>query len=309
MAHSLFPLLRIGPFDRISSWSLPAAELRLHLIRDDGLHYTPDGEENIEFRLHDDQWNLLFQGSTLASPELHHLSDYPGLIVGFRFADPHYVVTFNLNVVEESLNCPRNRFAVFLITQGDRTLETLYPRNYTAGLEPVAIRPGTHTVRIPFWEPWSQILSAQQRSTTVQSLIRSSVPFTVRYAIGNAIALGRFRFPVLAVTWSPNAHLTGWSHELHFTLICPNVEMFLPRQNIAELNPPSNPPLSPSDRVRTVYRDLILILGLGACNPLWNSMRVEVTSDFGYAATIPFTTSEASGYSDEINSAGSTPPT
>ncbi|MBF0614221.1 MAG: hypothetical protein G8237_04945 [Magnetococcales bacterium] len=297
MAAEIFPRINPGPFDRITGWSWPTITYRLHLIRDDGLHYTPETPENLEILLYDSRWNLLFTGSTSAVPELHHMAATPGLILRFTYVAPHYVISFDRTVLRTLLELTGNHFELFLVTQGERTLECTYPRRYTGnGPEPRHIRPGSHTIPIPFWERTTQTLQTHLRTLRIQTTIRSSVPFTTHYTISNGMALARFRLPILAVTWTPNARLTGWNHTLHLTILCPGIEYLLPRQIIANLNPPPDPPSSPTDQVKTLHGGLIVTLGLGACSGLWSSMQVALHTNFNYEATLPFAATESSGY-------------
>ncbi|MBF0628683.1 MAG: hypothetical protein HQL91_10760 [Magnetococcales bacterium] len=310
MPTAALPFIDPGPFDRITGFSAstPNHDFALHVFRDDGLHYTPEAPENVDIVLFSDSWDFLFQGSTIARPQLNHQEAAPGLIRRFTYAAPHYVIAFNKSVLEEYLQRQIHEIAVYLITNGERTLETLYPRQYDNAPVPFLLLPGNHDIRIPFWEESTETTHPDQITTTLTTQLRSSVPFRTQYSIGNAIAMARFRFPILAVTWSPNPTMTGWSYDLNFNVPCSGIELFLPPQTIVGLTPPNHLPASYGERVKSFYNDLILILGVGACSTLWSALRVAVTTSFDYTATIPFAPSYLTAFNDTIEPDGLQPP-
>ncbi|MBF0272803.1 MAG: hypothetical protein HQL98_12165 [Magnetococcales bacterium] len=307
MSDAALPLIDPGPFERIIAFSFPATTFHLRVLRDDGLEFTPDSEEGMGMILYDENWEFLFHGNSWADPKLGFTEAATGLITRFSHAAPYYTITFNLPVLQKFLDRPIHNFKVYLVTEGERSLETIHPRRYADSPDPLLMPPGHHLIRIPFWETLTTVIHPDLYTTIHHTTVHSSVPYTASYAIGNGNALARFRFPLLAVTWSPNHALTGWTYALEFNIQCPDIEFYMPRQTIANMTPPLHPPGSPNDRIQTVYANLVLILGMGACSNLWYATRIQVTTSFGYGATIPFSTSPGSFFSDAITLAGIRP--
>ncbi|MBF0212194.1 MAG: hypothetical protein HQM00_01375 [Magnetococcales bacterium] len=295
MPDTILPLIDTGPFDQITAFSFPALSYHLRIVRDDGFQFAPDSEEGVSIRLFDTQWEFLCEANSWADPVLTYTEATPGLIARFTYQAPYYILTFSMPVVREFLQRHRNDFQVYLVTEGGRSLETLYPRRYAEEGDPVAISPGHYDLSIPFWELTTTPIHPDLNTTIQETLLRTSIPYTAHYEIANGNALARFRFPILAVLWSPNASLTGWTYDLHFTAQCPGLETFVPKQSIDGLTPPDDPPLSHNEEVRKLYTNLILTLGLGACSNLWNGLRLQVSTDFGFETTIPFIPANSGG--------------
>ncbi|MBF0189790.1 MAG: hypothetical protein HQL99_01410 [Magnetococcales bacterium] len=308
MSDAALPFIDPGPFARITAFSFPATTFYLRILRDDGLEFAPDSAEGMGMTLYDENWEFLFQGDSWADPELIFTEAATGLIARFSYAAPYYAITFNLPALRAFLDRPIHNFKAYLVTEGSRSLETVHPRLYTNSQDPLLIPPGRYQIQIPFWDVLTSTSHPDLYTTVHHTTVLSSVPYTVRYTIGNANALGRFRFPILAVTWSANASLTGWTYDLEFIPQCPGLEFYMPRQTIANLTPPFHLPGSHNDQVKTVYTNLILTLGLGSCANLWYATRVQIGTSFGYEAIIPFSDFPGSFFNDTFTLNGVRPP-
>ncbi|MBF0127568.1 MAG: hypothetical protein HQM02_10205, partial [Magnetococcales bacterium] len=291
-----------GPFDQIMAFAFPAVTYRFRILRDDGLLFAPESDEDVDLLLYDEFWNPLFSGNTRADPELSYSEEIPGLIVGFGYHAPHYTVAFSLTVVREVLQRHRYDFLVHVVTDGSRTLETTYPRCFVPGCAPVAITPGSHDLRIPFWSKETEETAITPTTIIRTTTFQSSVPYRARFTIANA--WGRFRFPVMVVSWTPDSGLSGWSHALQFTVNCSGLAIHLPAQSIQGLTPPAHTPVSPLDHVTSVYYNLEVALALGSCASVWNATRVGVATDFGYAASIPFASFDLALFDGEYDLPG-----
>lgn len=282
-----------GPFARLAGIHFPNRRFQFSFTRDDGLIYIPQSEEGITLSLYASTGDRLFEGwsaldNTLPGyPNLYYQEDFPGTVTGFFFKDGYYSIVFDGLALQAALQSVSSDIQCYLVTEGDDTLETLFPRYYTDPGSGQLIAPGVWDVSIPYFSvrhvDTYPVLSTTVRTTT----IKSSVPFQPHYAIQGGNALGWFLLPVLGVVWTPNDNLSGWVGLFQVDNVCSQGLIHIPWQ-YPEIDPPSNLPTSPEDRSFLLYENVALKIALGVCPDHWGDSTVAVSSDFGYQAVIPF---------------------
>lgn len=300
MSQAALSFVDPGPFDQIVGFGMTAVTYRLRVIRDDGLIFNPESA-GMTITLFDENWNYLFEGFSWPEPgtqaDFTYWEATPGLIVSYGYRDEYYTITFNMGVVWELLQRGRNDFVVYIMIDGAKTLETYFPRSYTSSTEPFAISVGNYDIYIPYWEKVTTNTYPNLGTTNRTTTLYSSVPYSARYRISYANSYGRFVFPILAVVWTPNSYMTGWQYDLRIIVNCPNIQFYIPPQSIAGLTPPQYPPSSPSDQVDSFYVDLVLTIAVDACSNIWNETTIDVTTEFGYSGTIPFSGTNSTMFS------------
>ncbi|MEO5332861.1 MAG: hypothetical protein H7839_12630 [Magnetococcus sp. YQC-5] len=277
-----------GPFDQIVGFAYPTISFRFCLRRDDALVIKPNSADSVDMTLYDEAWDFLFQGNSWGETQLTYEEAIEDLINSFEYHKNYYIITFNTSILLNYVQKERQDFKVYLVTDGAMTLTTTYPRCYTEQQEPVAISPGTYEIALPLWNRTSVTTYTSLISATRTTTLACSIPYRATYSIGNANSLGRFLFPVVGVTWSPNEVLTGWVYHLDITILCPGIVFYLPQQTIQNMTPPPTLPGSHEDRVHTFYNDLVISLALDSCSTLWQATSTTVSTNFGYSGTIPF---------------------
>ncbi|GAB0055797.1 hypothetical protein SIID45300_00094 [Candidatus Magnetaquicoccaceae bacterium FCR-1] len=298
MATAAFPVLDAGPFDRIVGFSYSALTYSFQIRRDDGLEYTPTTPEWLVMQLYSSDWAFVCSLSAYADPELGWYAPVPGLVIGCEYEEPYYTIAFNEALLTELVGQERSWLRLYLVTTGLRTLETTYPRLYVSDQgDPLPLPPGRHTVQIPFFDVIDTTTYPDPFHTIRRSTIYSSVPYSVEHIISGAVPSARFRLPILIVVWTPTYRLLSWTYDLKLTIGYSGTHWFMPHQYIDNLTPPATLPTSDSDKQVITYHDLVLTIGIGASS-VWNAMRLEITTSFGYTATIPYSTSEVTGFSN-----------
>ncbi|MBF0165065.1 MAG: hypothetical protein HQM01_11285 [Magnetococcales bacterium] len=302
MATAAFPLLSAGPFDRIVGFSYSALTYSFQIRRDDGLEYTPTTPEWLVMRLYSSNWEFVCSLGGYADPELACYAAVPGLVIGCSFEEPYYTIAFNEAMLTELVGQQRSWLRLYLVTSGFRTLETTYPRRYLSdqGPDPFPLPPGRHTIQLPFWDVIDETGYPNPFLTVRRSTIYSSIPYSVEYSIAGARASARFRLPILIVVWTPTYGLHSWTYDLKLIIGYEVGTWFIPHQYIDNLTPPATPPASSSDKRVMIYHDLVLTIGVDESLPSWHAMRLEITTSFGYSATIPYATGTPGGFSDTV---------
>lgn len=282
----------IGPFDQIIAFNAPPNRFRFRFIRADGVHITPDSDAWVEITLYSEFNEWFFTGNSWADPDFGYTEAHDGLIKSFDYRYAHYEIEFNPEILRNIYNQFLYDFKVYLMTDGDKTLETTYPGCYHDSQKPVAMPPATYDVPIPLWHK-TTLTSYLDITTTIKNTIMyASVPYAGSYRIRSANAMANFLFPILGVIWSANPSLTGWTYELQLSINCPGIDLYLPDQNIEDLTPPKALPSSPTDQQMAFYYNIILTLGLGECSNVWHAMRLHAETSFGYTGNVPFSEAE-----------------
>ena len=159
---------------------------------------------------------------------------------------------------------------------------------------------------LPLWEISEEVWHPTTRSTTKRTIIRSGISFDTVLKIQNGNSLGRFRLPLLGVVWTPNANLSGWVGQFQVNHVCSGGRIAIPWQ-YPNISPPAQKPTSSQDRVHLVHANVVLDIAISDCPGYWEASSVSVSSDFGYATTIPYSLASGSGFNDE-QSLGTQPP-
>ncbi|MEO5345866.1 MAG: hypothetical protein H7834_05750 [Magnetococcus sp. YQC-9] len=311
MSTAALAVIDPGPFDTVVGFSCYSSiTYTFRIQRDDGYLYTPESAEGIVIMLSTPQGEGLFGAYSGATPDLQYNEAQPGLIAQFSFENERYSISFNSAVLYDLIQQGSNDLSLFLTTLGEKTLETIHPRHYIYWdeAEPLPLFPGHHEIQLPYWDLVTETDYPNVFTTQLMTRLYSSIPYSAEYAISSAIAVGRFRFPILTVLWSPTPHLTEWTYELRFIIQNVGVTHYFPHQYIANMNPPPSPPASADDKRVMIYHDLVLTLGIGAYSNIWHAMQLDVTTSFGYSATIPFQSSAYNAFSVSYPLPGVQPP-
>lgn len=291
-----------GPFARLTHIHFPGWQFRLHIMRDDGLHYTPYSGEGITLSLYAETGEWLFSGFS-AQDENGYLSyeeGIPGVVSGFVFAEGYYSVRLNGLVIQDVLGFTAGPFRCSLVTDGMNTLQTYYPRQYGTGGNPTLIKPGYWQVTIPYWSVVSVDYYPNLITTVRTTTVYASIPYASVYRIQDGNALGRFLLPFLGVVWSPNANFSGWLGQFQVENVCTQGEIAIPWQ-YPSITPPPLLPTDAGQRIFMVYANVILQVALGPCSDVWPGTRIDISSEFGYDAVIPFSSVFAPGFQADFS--------
>lgn len=289
------PFVAPGPFAQIRAIHFPSKRFQLRIVRDDGLEFTPQSWEEITLRLYAETGQWLFSGrsamdATLPGyPSLYYEEGVPGVVTTFLYQDGYYNIVLNGPVLRDALGLTGDSESLrcSLVTEGDKTLQTFFPRVYAGVGAPLLITPGTWEVTIPYWSVMSEDTYPNLVTTVRTTTVHTSVPYESTYRILYGNAVGRFLLPFLGVAWTPNANLSGWIGQFQVENVCTGGDIAIPWQypNIA---PPSTLPSDPGQRIHLLYSNVILQVALGPCPDNWQGTAIPVSSDFGYGDVIPF---------------------
>ena len=277
-------MISLTPFDQIVGVQFSGAVYRLNITRDYGGKVWP-GSKAIEIRLETSEGMVVFTGN---SNNLSYEEAEFGLVQNFSYYNDHYIINLNRTILREKLELEDNQISFLLFTNGEKTLEAGYPRAYVgSGKSPSQIKPGRYDVVIPYWVI-VQTSTFPNISTTVEkTTIHSSIPYNTTFKIQNGNATGRFNLGKLGVVWVPTANLSGWMGGFQVYGVCHQISIAIPWQ-YPDIDPPAQKPSSPTDRIHRVYSNVVLNVALSMCPTRWAETAVSMTSDFGYAATIPY---------------------
>ena len=293
-----------GPFARMTAIHFPGMQFRLRIIRDDGLVFDPQSGEHISIRLYAETGQLLFTGLTATTvdlpgyPDLYFEEGFPGILTMFVYTEGYYTIVLNGVILRNALGLIGGSLRYSLVTEGDRTLETFFPRVYAGAGSPLLITPGTWEVSIPFWSVTSVDTYPDLVTTVRTTTVYASVPYESTYSIIAGNSLGRFLFPFLGVEWTPNADLSGWLGLFQVDNVCTQGEIAIPWQ-YPNIHAPSTLPTDPGQRIYWVYANVVLQVALGPCSDTWFGTTIDVSSEFGYADVIPFSSMRSAGFQVE----------
>ena len=287
------PFIAPGPFARLVAIHFPGLRFRWRIVRDDGLVVTPQETDRITLHLYAHTGAWLFSGLSVPDPtlsrypSLHYEALTPDSVSAFAYRDGYYEVTLNGAVLKEALGIAPGALRCSLVTEGDNTLETRYPRVYTDVGTPHFVAPGTWEVTIPFWSVRTTDSYPSLVTTVRTTTVQSSVPYEATYRVTDGNAAGRFLLPWLGVVWRPNADLSGWLGQFQVENVCTGGEIAMPWQYPA-IAPPSPLPRDPTQRIHILYANVVLQVALGPCPDGWAGSTLAVASSWGYEALIPF---------------------
>ena len=294
-----------GPFARLTHIHFPGWRFRFHIMRDDGLHYTPYCGEGITLSLYAETGEWLFSGFSAqdGNGDLPYEEGIPALVSAFVFEEGYYSVSLNSLVIQDVLGFMGGPFRCSLMTDGVNTLKTYYPRQYGEGGSPTLIKPGYWSVIIPYWsvvrvDHYPNLITTVRRTT-----VYASIPYASVYRIQDGNALGRFLFPLLGVVWTPNADLSGWQGLFQVENVCTQGEIAVHWQ-YPNISPPSQCPTDAGERIFMVYANAILQVALGSCPDVWPGSRIDVSTGFGYEAVIPFSSVLSPGFQVDVSLPG-----
>ena len=287
----------LDPFVEIVDFNFSIAIWYVRIVRDDGLIYQPESAESITIRLSSVGDIGLFSGLSTPSggsptAPLPFEEAVPGLVKAFVYQNGHYVISFNPTVLKALLSLATlEGFSCFLVTEGNGTLTTEFPRKYM-GERGTALPAGQWEVTVPFWLVSHTEHYPDLRTVEKQSTLYASIPYQVDYQIRDGNALGWFLLPTLGVVWVPNAQLSGWIGWGTVDNICALGDSTIPRQS-ADITPPEMSPTDPEQRVFILHTDATLMIALAPCpydrlGSAWPGTAMTVESNFGYQVTIPF---------------------
>ncbi|MEO5341072.1 MAG: hypothetical protein H7837_11255 [Magnetococcus sp. MYC-9] len=283
----------LDPFMRITDIQFSEWSWGFVIRRDDGLLYTPACGERLTLRLYAGGGAWLFTGDTapiggqLPTAPLPREESVAGLVRTFTHRNGQYVVTFN----PERLPLPPGGriqdFTCVLVTEGERTLKTAFPRGYLEGDAGAPLRPGLWQVTVPYWTVTTTERFPDRVTAERQTTVCASIPYQATFRIRDGNALGCFLFPNLGVVWRPNAQMNGWVGLLQIDNVCAQGNLTIPFQPI-QGGSIAFPPTDPEQRIFRLHVDVPLLVALSLCPQGWSATAIEVHTDFGYHGTIPF---------------------
>ncbi|MBF0370986.1 MAG: hypothetical protein HQL52_16175 [Magnetococcales bacterium] len=199
-----------GPFSRISAISFPGlVELRFRIHRDDGLTYTPEAEEALFIHLLTDGASPIFTGFSVAIPGTdnypnpYYQETIPGTVARFEYviidaeADPpvgEYLLQLKRSYLTIAHGMETIQF--LLMTDGDNTLPTIYPRVYTDGPTPTLLTEGLYETTLPYYIPLAAEITGTAASRTRTYTFTSSVPVHLTHTVRGVYQDGEFLYGV-----------------------------------------------------------------------------------------------------------------
>ncbi|MEO5362458.1 MAG: hypothetical protein H7838_02350 [Magnetococcus sp. DMHC-8] len=285
-------VILLDPLTWITDLRFPGWSWQWCLRRDDGLRYTPAGEEALTLHLYGAGGSIwLLTAQTIANPTTATLpcqEARSGLVTAFAYREGCYHLTLNRDVLHTMPGNPEANGGFRLVTEGVRTLKTVFPRGYLAGDAGLPIPPGVWEVQVPFWSVTTATRYPDLVTTDQLTTVAASIPWRAAYRIRPTNAYGYFLLPVLGVTWRPDPTLSGWVGFLQVEDVCGQGGTVIPGQSPAGLLPPDWSPTDPGQQVFRLYHDIRLMMALSPCPGQWSGTAIACSTNFGHQATIPF---------------------
>ncbi|MBF0448589.1 MAG: hypothetical protein HQL67_10335 [Magnetococcales bacterium] len=280
-----------GPFDRYVAAHLSVSVLfRFQFIRDDGLTFSPDLDENITFSLYTLTGDFLLRGHSRRINPLQPLSfveGVSGLVRRYAFVQDEYELELDQGILQAKFGVSGFDLSCQLLTYGAKIFETLHDRVYHLGRQPTPIYPGRHEIRLPFWHQTTELIHQSPTKASKTTTRYSSLPFRADLEIVEAEALARYHLPLLGIIWHPKSDLTGWNGTYDIRNICSGGGLTAAWQYPDGVEQPETLPASLLDRRYTLHEGVTLELTLNNCPGVNTEPWLTVLSDFGFSAQIP----------------------
>jgi hypothetical protein len=274
------------PFARIVAISLEeSSRYQFRIIRDDGVTYSPQSEENLTLTLTSPTDEPIFTGQ---SQTQQYIELIEGLITHFSYQSGYYHLELDQELLEEFYHMGGSDMRCYLTTKGAKTLETTHSRAYHPEASPSLLAPGSYEVTVPYWHETTQTLYPTPTTSQKRTIFTSSVPYRAYFELLEALPLATFNFPILGIIWIPTPDLMSWSGIFDIREVCVGGTLIAPNQYPEGISQPAQPPSSHSERRYVLYYDILLKISLSPCPGEWSEISASLDSDFGFSCQLPY---------------------